>query len=111
MVTKGYGDPIGSTDTFQVGFYKQSNTLYYRIYSGNGQVLEQGPVVTYKTADDNNNTSVDYLALSAFAKNSEYIKPVVVAGLSFENLIKWLTDSVDGTKKCRYCNSWGSSSY
>ena len=98
LVTKGYGDPIGSTDTFQVGFYKQSNTLYYRIYSGNGQVLEQGPVVTYKTADDNNNTSVDYLALSAFAKNSEYIKPVVVAGSSFENLIKWLTDSVDGTK-------------
>lgn len=98
LVTKGYGDPIGSTDTFQVGFYKQSNTLYYKIYSGNGQVLEQGPVVTYKTADSNNNTSVDYLALSAFAKNSEYIKPVVVAGSSFENLIKWLTESVDGTK-------------
>ena len=98
LVTKGYGDPIGSTDTFQVGFYKRFNTLYYRIYSGNGQVLEQGPVVTYKTADANDNTSVDYLALSAFAKNSEYIKPVVVAGSSFENLIKWLTDSVDGTK-------------
>lgn len=98
LVTKGYGDPIGSTDTFQVGFYKQVNTLYYKIYSGNGQVLEQGPVITYKTADDNNNTSVDYLALSAFAKNSEYIKPVVVAGSSFENLIKWLTESVDGTK-------------
>ena len=98
LVTKGYGDPIGSTNTFKVGLYKQSNTLYYRIYSGNGQVLEQGPVVTYKTADSNNNTSVDYLALSAFAKNSEYIKPVVVDGSSFENLIKWLTDSVDGTK-------------
>lgn len=98
LVTKGYGDPIGSTDSFQVGFYKQANTLYYKIYSGNGQVLEQGPVITYKTADENNDTSVDYLALSAFAKNSEYIKPVVVAGSSFENLIKWLTDSVDGTK-------------
>lgn len=98
LVTKGYGDPIGSTDSFQVGFYKQANTLYYKIYSGNGQVLEQGPVITYKTADENNDTSVDYLALSAFAKNSEYIKPVVVAGSSFENLIKWLTDNVDGTK-------------
>lgn len=99
LVTKGYGDPIGgSTDNFQVGFYKQANTLYYKIYSGNGQVLEQGPVITYKTADENNDTSVDYLALSAFAKNSEYIKPVVVAGSSFENLIKWLTDNVDGTK-------------
>ena len=31
-------------------------------------------------------------------KRQEYIKPVVVAGSSFENLIKWLTDSVDGTK-------------
>lgn len=98
LVTKGYGDPIGSTDSFQVGFYKQANTLYYKIYSGNGQVLEQGPVITYKTADKINDTSVDYLALSAFAKNSEYIKPVVVAGSSFENLIKWLTDNVDGTK-------------
>ena len=63
LVTKGYGDPIGSADTFQVGFYKQANTLYYKIYSANGQVLEQGPVITYKTADDNNNTSVDYLSL------------------------------------------------
>ena len=98
LVTKGYGDPIGSANTFQVGFYKQANTLYYKIYSANGQVLEQGPVITYKTADDNNNTSVDYLALSAFAKNSEYIKPVITAGSSFENLIKWLTDDIDGTK-------------
>lgn len=98
LVTKGYGDPIGSANTFQVGFYKQANTLYYKIYSANGQVLEQGPVVTYKTADNNNNTSVDYLALSAFAKNSEYIKPVITAGSSFENLIKWLTDDIDGTK-------------
>lgn len=98
LVTKGYGDPIGSANTFQVGFYKQANTLYYKIYSANGQVLEQGPVITYKTADNNNNTSVDYLALSAFAKNSEYIKPVITAGSSFENLIKWLTDDIDGTK-------------
>lgn len=98
LVTKGYGDPIGSANTFQVGFYKQANTLYYKIYSANGQVLEQGPVITYKTADNNNNTSVDCLALSAFAKNSEYIKPVITAGSSFENLIKWLTDDIDGTK-------------
>lgn len=97
LATKGYGDPIGSSDTFQVGFYKQANTIYYKIYSGNGQVLEQGPVVTYKTADENNDTSVDYLALSAFAKNSMYIQPVITEGSSFENLVKWLTDDVDGT--------------
>ena len=32
LVTKGYGDPIGTGSTFQVGFYKQANTLYYKIY-------------------------------------------------------------------------------
>lgn len=108
FITKGYGDPIGTTDIFHVGFYKQSNTLYYKIYSGNDQVLEQGPVITYKTADDNNNTSVDYLTLSAFAKNSKYIKPVVIDPVvidpifdydpPFDDLIKWLADCVDGTK-------------
>lgn len=102
LVTKGYGDPIGSSETFQVGIYKQANTIYYQVTSANGQVLEQGPVVTYKTADDVNNTSVDYLALSAFAKNSDYIVPILTEPSenikSWNNLIKWLTDDVDGTK-------------
>ena len=102
LVTKGYGDPIGTGSTFQVGFYKQFNTIYYVIYSANGQILEQGPLITYKTADELNNTSVDYLALSAFAKNSAYIMPQMVDTVegikSWENMIKWLTDEVDGTK-------------
>lgn len=102
LVTKGYGDPIGSAETFNVKVYKQANTIYYQVVSANGQVLEQGPIITYKTADSVNNTSVDYLALSAFAKNSEYIEPVMtdkVEGIkSWNNLIKWLTDDVDGTK-------------
>lgn len=101
LVTKGYGDPIGNGDTFQVGFFKQTNTIYYQVISANGQILEQGPLVTYKTADDLNNTSVDYLALSAFAKNSEYIVPKLtdtVEGIkSWDNFIKWLTD-IDGSK-------------
>ena len=87
MVTKGYGDPVGSAETFSVNIYKQANTVYYQVISANGQVLEQGPVVTYKTADDNNDTSVDYLALSAFAKNSEYIVPVLTE--KTENIKSW----------------------
>ncbi len=102
LVTKGYGDPVGSAETFSVNIYKQANTVYYQVISANGQVLEQGPVVTYKTADDNNDTSVDYLALSAFAKNSEYIVPVLTEKTenikSWNNFIKWLTDDVDGTR-------------
>lgn len=102
LVTKGYGDPIGSAETFNVKVYKQANTIYYQVVSANGQVLEQGPIITYKTADTVNNTSVDYLALSAFAKNSEYLVPVMtdtVEGIkSWNNFIKWLTDDVDGTK-------------
>lgn len=102
LVTKGYGDPVGSAETFSVNIYKQANTVYYQVISANGQVLEQGPVVTYKTADDNNDTSVDYLALSAFAKNSKYIVPVLTEKTenikSWNNFIKWLTDDVDGTR-------------
>lgn len=102
LVTKGYGDPIGTGETFRVGFYKQFNTIYYVIYGATGEILEQGPVLTYKTADSLNNTSFDYLALSAFAKNSQYIEPKMtetVEGIkSWENLIQWLTTSVDGSK-------------
>lgn len=102
LVTKGYGDPIGTGEIFRVGFYKQFNTIYYVIYGATGEILEQGPVLTYKTADSLNNTSFDYLALSAFAKNSQYIEPKMtetVEGIkSWENLIQWLTNSVDGSK-------------
>lgn len=102
LVTKGYGDPIGTGETFRVGFYKQFNTIYYVIYGATGEILEQGPVLTYKTADSLNNTSFDYLALSAFAKNSQYLEPKMtemVEGIkSWENLIQWLTNSVDGSK-------------
>lgn len=102
LVTKGYGDPFGTGETFRVGFYKQFNTIYYVIYGATGEILEQGPVLTYKTADSLNNTSFDYLALSAFAKNSQYLEPKMtetVEGIkSWENLIQWLTNSVDGSK-------------
>lgn len=102
LVTKGYGDPIGSGDTFKVGFYKSMNTIFYRIYDANGTILESGPVITYKTKDEQNKTSVDYLALSNFASNSAYLEPKMVTTTdkvkSFENLVAWLQSSIDQTE-------------
>lgn len=98
LTTKGYGDSIGDGSTFKVGFWMQANTLYYKILSANGQVLEQGPVMTWKTANDLNDTSFDYIALSNFINNSDYISVVITEGTSLDNMIKWLTESVDNTK-------------
>jgi hypothetical protein len=107
LVTKGYGDPIGSGETFKVGFSKSVNTIFYNIYDANGSILESGPVITYKTKDAQNKTSVDktsvdYLALSNFASNSAYLEPKMVTTTdkikSFENLVAWLQTSIDQTK-------------
>jgi hypothetical protein len=102
LVTKGYGDPIGSGETFKVGFSKSVNTIFYNIYDANGSILESGPVITYKTRDDQNKTSVDYLALSNFASNSAYLEPKMVTTTdkikSFENLVAWLQTSIDQTE-------------
>lgn len=102
LVTKGYGDPIGSGGTFKVGFSKSVNTIFYNIYDANGSILESGPVITYKTKDAQNKTSVDYLALSNFASNSVYLEPKMVTTTdkikSFENLVAWLQTSIDQTE-------------
>lgn len=102
LVTRGYGDPIGSGKTFKVSFYKSVNTIYYKVYDANGTILESGPVITYKSADSTNPTSVDYLALNAFANNSAYIEPQMVTTTdtikSFENLVAWLQSDIDQTK-------------
>lgn len=102
LVTKGYGDPIGSGETFKVGFSKSVNTIFYNIYDANGSILESGPVITYKTKDAQNKTSVDYLVLSNFVSNSAYLEPKMVTTTdkikSFENLIAWLQTSIDQTE-------------
>lgn len=102
LVTKGYGDPIGSGETFKVGFSKSVNTIFYNIYDANGSILESGPVITYKTKNTQNKTSVDYLALSNFASNSAYLEPKMVTITdkikSFENLVAWLQTSIDQTE-------------
>lgn len=101
LVTKGYGDPIGSGETFKVGFSKSVNTIFYNIYDANGSILESGPVITYKTKSAQNKTSVDYLALSNFASNSAYLEPKMVTTTdkikSFEDLVAWLQTSIDQT--------------
>ena len=103
LVTKGYGDPIGSGESFKVGFSKSVNTIFYNIYDANGSILESGPVITYKTKDAQNKTSVDYLALSNFASNSAYLEPKMMVTTtdkikSFENLVSWLQTSIDQTE-------------
>ena len=55
-------------------YKRQVNTLFYNIYDANGSILESGPVITYKTKDAQNKTSVDYLALSNFASNSRVLR-------------------------------------
>ena len=98
LTTKGYGDEVGGGKTFKVGFWMQANTLYYRILSENDQVLEQGPVMTWKSADTLNDTSFDYIALSSFINNSDYLSAQITEGSSIDNMIKWLTESVDNTR-------------
>lgn len=120
FVTKGYGDPIGTIGIgyFAMGFYKKANTLYYKLYALDKstdpksiQLVEQGPLITWKNADSINNTVVDYLALSNFSKNSQYLDLVFVPSddlkarsnfdaanppQSFDNIITWLSETVDG---------------
>lgn len=78
------------------------NTIFYNIYDANGSILESGPVITYKTKDAQNKTSVDYLVLSNFASNSAYLEPKMVTTTdkikSFENLVAWLQTSIDQTE-------------
>ena len=102
FTTKGFGDPIGSGSEFKIEMYKQSNTLYYKVISANGQVLEQGPIITYATSNTVNNTSVDYIALSNFNKNSSYLNLIVTKPTdsikTLTHLTAWLSESVDNTK-------------
>ena len=68
LVRKGYGEGMGSSDRLEVGLYKECNSLYYRMYWGNGEVVEEGGVVSYKSGDDKNNSWVDQVGVSGFAK-------------------------------------------
>lgn len=114
LVTRGYGDPIGTGSTFTVKTTKAGNTLYYEVIDENGSTIESGPVFTYFSADANNLTSIDYLALSTwintnpYFKASTYIKDIkdITEGtenvdpepISIEKFLQWLAET-DGTKE------------
>lgn len=95
LTTRGAGEPIGTGDTYTVNFTKQQNTVYYQVVDANGSLLESGPVFTYKSKDDINNTSIDYLALAQWISINPYFKVTLDEG----NMESFLTElaKADGT--------------
>lgn len=95
LTTRGAGEPIGTGDTYTVKFTKQQNTVYYQVIDANGSLLESGPVFTYKSKDEINNTSIDYLALAQWISINPYFK----VDLSDGNMESFLTElaKADGT--------------
>lgn len=102
LVTRGYGDPIGTGSTFTVKTTKAGNTLYYEVIDENGSTIESGPVFTYLSADANNLTSIDYLALSTWINTNPYFKASIDTEVddlkSIEKFLQWLAET-DGTKE------------
>ena len=78
LTTRRAGEPIGTSSNFSVKFTLANNTLYYEVVDGNGTTLESGPVLTYKTKDALNLTSVDYLAFANWIQNNHYFKVSMV---------------------------------
>lgn len=78
LTTRRAGEPIGTSSNFSVKFTLANNTLYYGVVDGNGTILESGPVLTYKTKDALNLTSVDYLAFANWIQNNHYFKVSMV---------------------------------
>lgn len=100
LVTRGYGDPIGTGSSFTVKTSKSGNTLYYEVIDANGSTLESGPVFTYLSKDENNLTSVDYLALSSWINTNPYFQASIDTDddelKSIEKFLQWLAET-DGT--------------
>lgn len=74
LATRRAGEPIGTSPDFSVKLTTVSNTLHYEIVDGNGTTIETSPIFTWKTKDDKNLTSVDYLALANWIQNNSYFK-------------------------------------
>lgn len=96
LTTRGAGEPIGTSSTYLVKFTKQQNTLYYEVVDANGITLESGPVFTYKTKDEANKTSIDYLALAQWIHTNPYFKVSLVDGGNMESFLTELAKA-DGT--------------
>ena len=96
LTTRGAGEPIGTGSTYTVKFIKQQNTIYYEVVDANGSTLESGPVFTYKTKDEANNTSIDYLALAQWIQINPYFKVSLADGGNMESFLTELAKA-DGT--------------
>ena len=96
LTTRGAGEPIGTGNTYTVKFTKQQNTVYYQVIDANGSLLESGPVFTYKSKDDINNTSIDYLALAQWISINPYFKVALGDGGNMESFLTELAKA-DGT--------------
>ena len=101
LITRGFGDPIGTGETFTVTTKKQGNTLYYTVLDANQSILESGPIFSYLSANDTNLTSIDYLALSSWINTNPYFKVLIDTESddlkSVEKFLTWLAEN-DGTK-------------
>lgn len=100
--TKTYDELIDGSANFDAKFIKQGNTIFCNIYGhGRNEVLESLPVITYKNADANNSTSVDYLAFYTFLTSSDYLEPSVISSTltnkSLAGIANWLYEEVDNS--------------
>lgn len=99
---KTYDETVDGSDNFDAVFIKQGNTVFCNIYGhGKTTVMESLPVITYKNKDDNNLTTVDYLALYQFLTNSAYLEPTIITSTltnkSIAGVANWLYEEVDGS--------------
>lgn len=100
--TKTYDELIDGSANFDAKFIKQGNTIFCNIYGhGRNEVLESLPVITYKNADANNSTSVDYLVFYTFLTSSDYLEPSVISSTltnkSLAGIANWLYEEVDNS--------------
>ena len=99
---KTYDETVDGSENFDAVFIKQGNTVFCNIYGhGKTTVMESLPVITYKNKDDNNLTTVDYLALYQFLTNSAYLEPIIITSTltnkSIAGVANWLYEEVDGS--------------
>jgi len=99
--SKTYGEVIDGSSTFYVNFYKNNDTVYYRITSVHDNVLEEGPVFTYKAPSEDFDGVFDYYMFSQFLDNSKYITPyihtnTILSVTDLTSFVNYLATNLDG---------------
>ena len=90
------GEPIGTAETFSVKLEYKQNALYYEVFDANGTTLEAGPIFTFRTKDEVNNTSIDYLALANWISSNTYFAVSLTDNSSLESFLTQMAKA-DGT--------------